>query len=178
MKNYIEIIVILACFGCSAVAQQQPAKVSNVNAAESMAKASDSGIITSMTLEDFEKFLQGMGFECTRDKDANGNEKMFVTFKAEGYKVAAFVPNPKFLELYNAFNDVALTPAAVNEWNQANRFSRAYIGKDGYATLEDDLILSGGVTHENVEIFVTTFRDTVARWARFAIDHQVKEATK
>ena len=83
-----------------------------------------------------------------------------------------------FLELYNAFTDVAPTPTVVNEWNQTNRFSRAYVDKDGNATIEDDLILTGGVTRENVEIFVKTFRDTVSRWARFALDHKPKAAQK
>jgi hypothetical protein len=131
-----------------------------------------------MTLEAFQKIVQEMGFECTRGKDAKGKDETFLTFRAEGYKVAAFVPEPTFLELYNAFSDVASTPAVVNEWNQTNRFSRAYVDKAGNATIENDLILSGGVTRENVEIFVKTFRDTVSQWARFVIDHTPKDAQK
>lgn len=177
VKNQIAILLFLAC-GCSAFAQEAPKSSSSANAAESITKPSDSTMFTTITLEAFQKILQGMGFECTRDKDEKGNEASFFTFRAEGYKVAAFVPDPSFVELYNAFTDVGLTPIVVNEWNQMNRFSRAYVDKDGNATLEDDLIVSGGVTRENVEIFVKTFRDTVSRWARFAIDHQVKDAKK
>jgi hypothetical protein len=170
-------IIVLAC-GCSALAQQPP-KTSNANAAaESITKTTDSTIVTSMTLEVLQKIVQGMGFECTRGKDANGKEDLFFTFKAEGYKVAAFVPEPGFLELYNSFTDVGPTPTVVNEWNQTMRFSRAYVDKDGNATIEDDLILGGGVTRENVEIFVKTFRDTVSRWARFVLDHRPKDASK
>lgn len=173
LKKQIAIIVLAS----GSVLAQQPPKTSNANAAaESITKATDSTVVTSMTLEVFQKIVQGMGFECTRGKDGNGKDETFFTFKAEGYKVAAFVPDPGFLELYNAFTDVAPTPAIVNEWNQTNRFSRAYVDKDGNATIEDDLIVSGGVTRENVEIFVKTFRDTVSRWARFAIDHKPKGA--
>ncbi len=169
--------IVLAC-GCSALAQQTP-KTPNANpAAEGITKTTDSTIVTSMTLEVFQRIVQGMGFECTRGKDANGKDETFFTFRAEGYKVAAFVPDPSFLELYNAFTDVAPTPTVVNEWNETNRFSRAYVDKAGDATIEDDLILSGGVTRENVEMFVTTFRDTVARWARFVIDNKPKDAPK
>jgi hypothetical protein len=64
------------------------------------------------------------------------------------------------------------TLATVNEWNQKNNFSRAYIDKDGNAVLESDLVLSGGVTNDTVEIFVKTFRDSVARWARFALERK------
>ena len=131
-----------------------------------------------MTLEAFQKIVQGMGFECTRNKDEAGKDETYFTFRAEGYKVAAFVPDPTFIELYNAFTDAAPTPTLVNEWNLTNRFSRAYIDKDGNATIEDDLILSGGVTRENLEIFVKTFRDTVSRWARFVIDHKPTNAPK
>jgi hypothetical protein len=147
-KKQISIIVL--AYGCSALAQQPP-KTSNTNAAESITKVIDSTIFTSMTLEQFQKIVQAMGFECTRGKDANGKDDTFFAFRAEGYKVAAFVPDPSYLELYNAFTDVAPTPIVTNEWNQSNRFSRAYVDKDGNATIEDDLILSGGVTRENVQ---------------------------
>ena len=176
VKVQIASIIALAC-GYSLFAQQPP-KSPNASAADSIVKAPDGTIFTSMTLEQFQKILQAMGFECTRNKDTSGKDEEYFTFRAEGYKVAAFVPDPTFLELYNAFTDVGLTPAIVNEWNQMNRFSRAYVDRDGNATLEDDLILSGGVTRENVEMFVKTFRDTVSRWARFAIDHQSKDAKK
>jgi hypothetical protein len=175
---HVRIAAIVLTSACVSLAQAQQSKNAKNGVAEGVTKASDNSLITSMTLEVFQKIVQGMGFECTRDKDVNGKDETFFRFQAEGYKVAAFVPDPTFIELYNAFTDVAPTPTVVNEWNQANRFSRAYVDKDGNATIEDDLILSGGVTRENVETFVKTFRDTVSRWARFVIDHRPKDAQK
>jgi hypothetical protein len=113
-----------------------------------------------------------MGFECTRGKDAKGKDDPFFTFRAEGYKVAAFTNDSSYLQLYNGFTDVSPTLATVNQWNQTNSFSRAYVDKDGNAALESDMILTGGVTRDNIEMFVKTFRDSVARWARFALDHK------
>jgi Putative bacterial sensory transduction regulator len=64
------------------------------------------------------------------------------------------------------------TLASVNEWNQKNSFSRAYVDKDGNAVLENDLVLTGGVSSDSIELFVKTFRDSVARWARFALERK------
>jgi hypothetical protein len=129
-------------------------------------------VINSMTLQSLQQFVQAMGFECTRGKDEAGKDDSFFTFRAEGYKVVVFVNNPTSILLYNAFTDLNPTLTTVNEWNQNTSFSRAYIDKEGNAVLESDLIFTGGVTHENVEVFVKTFRDSLARWARFALDRK------
>jgi hypothetical protein len=173
-----QIAIIVLASGCSALAEQPPKTPNNNNAAESATKGTDTTIVTSMTLELFQKVVQGMGFECTRGKDAKGKDETFFKFRAEGYSVVALVPDPTFVELYAGFSDVTLTPAVVNEWNQMNRFSRAYVDKGGDANLEDDLIISGGVTRDNVEMFVKTFRDTVSRYVRFALDREPKDAQK
>ena len=153
---------IVLASACVSLAQTQQPKSANTNAAsEGVTKALDNTLITSMTLEAFEKILQGMGFECRRGKDANGQDETYITFRAEGYKLAAFVPESSFIELYNSFTDVNPTPAIVNEWNEVNRFSRAYADKEGNATIEDDLILSGGVTRENVD----DFRQNIQRYS-------------
>jgi len=160
----MKIVIFLAGLCASALAQTAKPG-SDTQAATKPAS------ITSMTSEQFQKLVQGMGFECTRDK-TDGKDDTYFTFRAEGYKVAAFFHDPSYLLLYNAFTDVNPTLATVNEWNQKNNFSRAYIDKDGNAVLESDLVLSGGVTNDTVEIFVKTFRDSVARWARFALERK------
>ena len=160
-------VFLLGLFSAMAVGQEP--KPSN---ATGTATKTDHTIITSMTSAEFQQIVQAMGFECTRGKDEAGKENEFFTFRAEGYKVAAFVTAPSFVTLYNSFTDVNPTLATVNEWNQLNSFSRAYIDKAGDAVLESDLILGGGVTRESVELFVKTYRDSVARWARFLLDRK------
>ena len=129
-------------------------------------------IITVLTSEEFQKIVQYMGFETTRAKDAAGKDSPFFTFRAEGYKVAGFNHNPSYIQLYNAFNDVNPTLESVNIWNQEHSFTRAYVDKEGSAALESDLIVSGGVTQENVEVFIQTFRNVVGKWARFLLDRK------
>ena len=159
----------LAIFLLAAFAVGQTAKSGNAN---DTATKQASTLITGMTSQSFQQFVQAMGFECTRGKDETGKDEAYFTFRAEGYKVAAFVNDPSSVTLYNAFTDVNPTLATVNEWNQNASFSRAHVDKDGNAVLESDMFFTGGVTHENVEMFVKTFRDSVARWARFVLDRK------
>jgi len=169
MKTQIAFSTVFFLGLFSAIAAGQTTKPSNAN---DTAAKTDRTIITSMTSEEFQHFVQAMGFECTRGKDEAGKDETFFTFRAEGYKVAVIINAPGYVTLYNEFTDVNPTLATVNEWNQVNSFSRAYVAKDGNAVLENDLILSGGVTHESVEVFIKTFRDSVARWARFVLDRK------
>jgi hypothetical protein len=133
-------------------------------------------IITGVTLESVQKRIQAMGFECTRAKDDGGKDKSYLVFPAEGFKVVVFVPSAKTVELDTIFNDVHPTLLTINEWNRDNRFSRGYVEKDGSIDLEDDLDLSAGVTPEGFEQFIRNFRDSVARWAKFIVEHDEKKA--
>ena len=60
----------------------------------------------------------------------------------------------------------------INISNPPKRFVRAYVDKEGSAALESDLIVSGGVPQENVEVFIQTFRNVVGKWARFLLDRK------
>jgi hypothetical protein len=128
-------------------------------------------LVTSVTLESFQQIVQGMGFECTRDKDEKGNLESYIIFRAEGYKVAARVPFADYVYLFNIFTD-KVPVEDVNEWNRGNSFSRASLGADKNLYLETEIPIRGGVTRDNIEAQIKTFRDSVVRWARFVIDHQ------
>jgi hypothetical protein len=122
--------------------------------------------ITSLSLDGMMRIVQSMGFNCTRDKDGK-----FFTFQAEGYKAAMFVFNKDTdAQLYAAFTDTKPTSAVVNEWNKMNRFSKAYTGEQGEATLTADLDFTGGVTDQNIQAFVRLFRDSLVRYARYCVD--------
>lgn len=136
------------------------------------AQTASQPLITSLTSEQFQKIVQAMGFETSRGKGADGKDAAFFTFRAEGYKVAGFVNDPSYIQLYNAFNDVNPTLETVNEWNRQHSFIRAYIDKEGLAVMESDLITKGGVTQDNVEVFINTFRNVVPKWARFLLDRK------
>jgi hypothetical protein len=133
-------------------------------------------IISVMPLESFQKLVQGMGFECTRNKDDKGNLEDYFVFRAEGYKVGAKAPSEEYVYLFNVFTD-KVPIDLVNEWNRTHNFSRAYLGNDNLVYLDTEIVIHGGVSRENIESQIKQFRDSVARWARFILEHQ-KAAAK
>jgi len=156
-------------FGFNVLGQEPQTAAKPANSAQTAAKPE---FFTSMTLEKVQGIIAAMGFEVTRDKDNDGKPVSYFVFKAEGYKVGASVPEPDFIWLYNEFTDKA-TLETINEWNESNRFSRVYLGsKDKGLYLETEIVVAGGITRENIELQIKQFRDSVARWARFVIDHQ------
>lgn len=156
------IVIALSLFGLTAWGQSatKPAAAQPADKPE---------IITSMTLESFQRLVQGMGFECTRGKDDKGKNEDYFSFRAEGYKVAAQVPSPEYVYLVNVFTD-KIPLELINKWNQANTFSRALAGADNNLYIETEIVVTGGVTRDNIEAQVEAFRESVVRWARFVID--------
>jgi len=164
LKMAVPVLFLSGVCGLVYGQSQQPASKSEP------AAAPQRELIGSTSLEAVQKLLQGMGFECTRDHDVNGKLQNYLVFRAEGYKIVAKVPSPGYIWLFNIFTD-KLPLEAVNEWNRTNNFSHAYIDKDGDLYFEADIIVHGGVTRENVEAQIKQFRDAVAKWARFVVDH-------
>jgi hypothetical protein len=157
MKN-LSSAICCALLICVSASGQQPEPAKSV-------------LISTMTLETAQQIIQGLGFKCTWEKDEKGVPNTYFIFRAEGFKVGVEVPTANFIWLYNIFTDPA-TPETINEWNSKNRFSRAYIASDKNLYLDTEIIVKGGITRENIEAQIDEFRDSVARWARFVIDHQ------
>jgi hypothetical protein len=80
------------------------------------------------------------------------------------------VATPELAELFVYYTDGA-SLATVNEWNKTQFASTAFVDGDGNAVLENLLVLTGGVSEENVDTFITNFRDSAADYARFILDH-------
>jgi hypothetical protein len=154
----------LSCFIITARSQAQT---------QAAGKAPGAALISSVDLETLQKMVQALGFECTRGKDGAGNPDNYFVFRAEGYKVVGQVPTPDTISLANVFSD-KLTLEDFNEWNRMNRFSRVYLEKDGNAVIESEISLDGGVTQAYIDGTIRLFRESVARWARFVLDHQKK----
>jgi len=162
------VLTVLSWSGMAALGQTAPAPMAET-------KTVTTEMITAVTVDSVQKRIQAMGFDCTRGKDDKGQDNNFFVFKAEGYKVIVFVPATTTVEVDTVFDDVHPSLASVNEWNRDNRFSRAYIEKDGSIDLEDDLDLANGITPAGFEGFIKTFRNSVARWAQFAVAHDEKK---
>ncbi|HEY4052666.1 MAG TPA: YbjN domain-containing protein [Terriglobales bacterium] len=132
-------------------------------------------LITIITLDSIQEIVRAMGFQITHDKDDKGNPNTYFSFRAEGYKVFVQVPDPDFIWLYNAFTG-NVTVENINEWNADNRFSRAYVSADKILNLDTEIVVKNGVTQQNIEVQIEEFRDSVAKWARFLIDHEKPSA--
>jgi hypothetical protein len=123
----------------------------------------------SLTLDDFQRIVSGMGFECTRSP--NGP---FFTFMAQGYNVAASSEEDnRVLQLDGGFSDVTISYELTNEWNRTHRFCTAYADENGRARFCYELDLSGGcATDANVQQFVNIYRNVVGQWAQFCLQHK------
>lgn len=163
LKSGVSIPLLAALFGGSIFGQVPPA-----GGAKPQVRP-EAEIVSSLTLESFQQIVQGMGFECTRDKDESGKLQDYFVFRAEGYKVVARVPTNEYAYLFNIFTD-KVPLEVVNKWNQANSFSRASLGTDGNLYLETEIPVGGGATRDNIERQIKTFRDSVTRWARAVLD--------
>jgi hypothetical protein len=171
-KKIAASLLFASVVGAGAFAQTAPAPAP---ALAPETKTVTTELIMGATLESVQKRIQGMGFDCTRGKDASGKNNTFVVFQAEGFKVVVFVPSARTVEVDTIFNDVHPSLATINEWNRDNRYSRAYLEKDGTVDLEDDLDLAAGITPEDFDAFIKTFRDSVTRWAHFVVEHEEKK---
>jgi hypothetical protein len=134
--------------------------------------ASDPALITKMTLESFQQRVQVLGFSPTRG-NTDGKQDTYFTFMAEGRKVGGLIVNPAVVELFISYTDGG-TPEDLNEWNRTHFGTAAFVDQKGNAVLRSDLVLDGGVTGQNVDSFITRFRDAASAYARFIIEHKKK----
>jgi hypothetical protein len=148
--------------------------ITGVTQAPTKASVAVTEVVNTMTLESLQTRIQAMGFECTRAKDDSGKDDTYLIYRAQGYKVAAFVPAPNIIELDNVFTDVHPSLETMNQWNRDNRFTVAYIGEDKSVILQSSLDLDGGVTHDGFVAFFNNYRDAVAKWALFVVAHEEK----
>jgi hypothetical protein len=170
-------IIVLAC-GYSVFAQQAP----NPNTQGSAtSKAAENALFTSMTLETFQKILQAMGFEVTREADKDGKPSDYLYFQTEGYRSVATM-NDGDVALVNVTTG-KVVPSTYNDWNSSLAsccFAFSSPDSDTHELLSylaTQVSFEGGMTKDGIESRVKHFRDAVAAWKRFLADHQVKEST-
>lgn len=129
-------------------------------------------LITTASLDRLQHILQAMGFEVTREQDGPKADP-YLIFRAEGYKVAATAPGPQYFMLLNVFTDQPKDELnLLNEWNLNNNLSRVALDSEKSLYIVTEIVVTGGVTRENIEAQIKEFRDSVARWARLVVEHQ------
>ena len=129
-------------------------------------------LVTAISLESFQQRVQALGFLTTRGS-TDGKQDTYFTFMAEGRKVGGITLSPAVIELFISYKDGAMLED-LNEWNRTHFGTTAFIDQKGNAVLRSDLVLEGGVTEQNVNSFITRFRDAAGAYARFIVDHKKK----
>jgi len=129
-------------------------------------------LVTSMTLESFQQRVQALGFSPTRG-NTDGKPDSFFIFMAEGRKIGGLSLSPTIIELFVSFTDGA-KPEDLSEWNRTHVGTVAFIAQNGNAVLRSNLFLEGGITEQNVNLFITRFRDAAVDYGRFIVDHKKK----
>ncbi len=165
--------VVLTLLGVFVGSSSSPAQTKTANTGPA---TGSSQMVSTLSLEDFQHRVQALGFQCERGT-TDGKLDDYFTFRAEGRKVGARMASPTLPELFVYYSDGA-SLATVNEWNNTQFVSTAFVDKDGNAVLENELMLTGGVSEENFNTFITNFRDSAATYARFILDHQKDKTGK
>jgi len=155
------------CFGVACFLLVKPLQAQNISN-----PPSNPALVTSLTIESFQQRVQALGFSTTRG-NADGKPETYFTFMAEGRKVGGLLENPAVVELFVAYKDGAM-PDDLNDWNRTHFGTTAFIDQNGNAILRSNLVLEGGVTEQNLDSFITRFRDAAAAYARFIVEHKKK----
>jgi len=158
---------LFLCFGAVCFLFLKPLPAQNISN-----PPNNPALVTSLTIESFQQRVQALGFSTTSG-NADGKQETYFTFMAEGRKVGGLLENPAVLELFVSYKDGAM-PDDLNDWNRTHFGTTAFVDRNGNAILRSNLVLEGGVTEQNVNSFITRFRDAAAAYARFIVDHKKK----
>jgi hypothetical protein len=177
MKNNFVLVAFLNLFLTAYPSLAQTTGTQAPAPSTALTKTENSSpLVSKMTLDELQHRVQVLGFQCERGS-TDGKPDNYFTFRAEGRKVGGKVATPELIEFFVYYSDGA-SLATVNEWNNTQFGSTAYVDADGNAVLESELILTGGVTEENVNTFITNFRDSAVNYARFILDHKKDKTVK
>jgi hypothetical protein len=113
------------------------------------ARADQGEIVKELSDSNTQRILEAIKIEYT--EVAPGTYK----FSLGGYEML-FFNKGKNLQFYALFKK-KIPLGRINEWNAGNRYSRAYLDKEGNAVLESDLDLGGGVSYGAVAEFFKTW---------------------
>ncbi|MGA3048190.1 MAG: YbjN domain-containing protein [Terracidiphilus sp.] len=129
-------------------------------------------LVNSMTIESFQQRVQALGFSTSRGS-TDGKPDAYFIFMSEGRKIGGLVINPTVVELFISYSD-GPTLEDLNEWNHIPIGTTAFVNEKGGTILTSELFLEGGITEQNVNAFITRFRDAASAYARFITEHKKK----
>lgn len=126
---------------------------------------------TGMTAEDVEKWLQTEGYQAKIVTGDNGQQT--ITSASDGVNFHVGFYDCKgarcgSIQFYAGFDTKGkLDPNKMNEWNQKQRWARAYVDKTNDPWLEMDVDLTPGGTYELLGDEFATWRSVLAHFKTF-----------
>lgn len=144
-------IALLTVASASLRAEDAPFKPMEVVMSEKTPNVNDFAIKTTLVAIDpeYKKMAGRNGYNLTH----NGHNWNIFLQKGDA-RVAVL------------FADSKATLSTVNEWNRAERFTRAYLDGDNNAVLEADIDFASGITIGSFAAFFGTFETAVLRFAK------------
>lgn len=131
----------------------------------------DGDVITDLDMQMVVDALADMGFEATEDEDGD------LTFAKDEiiYNFIRFDEGDFMIQAELTGNT---TVEAINDWNAASRFGRAYLSpEDNSVYVELDINIQGGGTWENVVNHITRFlEETVPDVQNAVFDQGMRRA--
>lgn len=137
---------------------------------DSAMHALDEPVYFRLHADTVEQVLRRMGLDFERSTDDDGNPKL--AFRLATYPATLFFHDCEAesctnLRIYGGFDmDDPPTVEHINEWNRTKRYATAYIRDGGGLSLDNDLVIKGGVTLLAVEDFIINFRNRLSEFAR------------
>jgi hypothetical protein len=129
--------------------------------------AAAADVLTSMSDSHMEAILKSMDVEFSK----TGDHKWRLTL--DDSKVAFVLGNDGTdIQFYLGFGDAIVSAEAMNKWNAAKRFSRAYSDSDRNPILEWDVDFAGGVTDDTVKAAIRLFRNSVGKFKTFVRENK------
>jgi hypothetical protein len=89
------------------------------------------------------------------------NEKGNVIATVGSSKVVYFI-NGQTIQAYYGVSGTSMNVQRINDWNKGKRWGRAYIDNENDPVVELDYDLEGGVTDNNIKVWVDTVNSIVS----------------
>ena len=116
--------------------------------------------------------MQTAGYKAVLEKDDFGDPK--ITSAASGAKFTVFFYgceqhiNCRSLQFFAGYTaKTKPTPQKINDWNIHNRFSTAYLDKDGDPNITWDVVTEGGMPEKLFAGVIERWTDTMGSFQEF-----------
>jgi hypothetical protein len=129
------------------------------------ARSQGTTIYRKIAPETLETILTALKIEFQKKPNPADDTHLLYSFAKKNHRVVLHYYDGRDLMLMSVFDAIPLV--AINEWNQAAKFSRAILSRDDkgeVSTVEANLDLAGGVTDDTIKHFIRRFDDDLNKY--------------